>query len=713
GPLTAWDVATGKRLRRWNPPAGPSEWVKDRESGMDVVPSPDGRLIAWFFWRAPNYSNLPPGVFPPPPVIRRTAVVVADAATEKPLYRRTFEVGALDSFPFTGDGQRFLTTGDKLRVWDAPTGKELLALDCPSAYRCALTPDGRRSLVADANSRVRLWDLEAKKPAHELCNGRAYINSHTLESPQTFSADGKTVLLVSDSTLRLFDTTTGKEKSAPGHRSSIIPRFSADGRTLFTTCDEARCRWDLSGKEPVLRAHEPRRAWEGICGDRAVAHSGDGTIFVDRRDDRTCLRDTATGRVVRELEGAPGAFFGLFSPDASRVLVWHSSLLREDVDGIRLYDVRTGKSSGEFQTANAAGRSVEFSPDGRFVAWTDHAHSIHLHDAATGNPVRTLSPRRPPTKAECNYADLLFSPDGSYLIVTTYFREPLSKPDEADNWETLPTRVLRVADGREVAHFYLNPARTRRAGRLSCAACSPDARLLALAEEESGPVRVIEIAGGGVRAELAGHRDGVRGLAFSPDGKTLASGGADNVVFLWDVTGARTAQPAKAAGEPDPAAWWADLAADDARRAGAAIASFLRAPGPGVAFLKERLRPAEIPSKERLDRLIAGLDADTFAAREAAGRELARLGERAEAALRRAVKAGPSPEVSRRIDDLLDRLADSPPANVLCELRAIEALEFLGTSEAVRCLEEMVRGAPEAWQTRDARAALARLAARR
>src|SRR5262249_60227165 len=117
--------------------------------------------------------------------------------------------------------------------------------------------------------------------------------------------------------------------------------------------------------------------------------------------------------------------------------------------------------------------------------------------------------------------------------------------------------------------------------------------------------------------------------------------------------------------------------------------------------------------KERRGGRAAGRAGDTFAARGAAGGGLARLGERAEAALRRAVKAGPSPEVSRRIDDLLDRLADSPPANVLCELRAIEALEFLGTSEAVRCLEEMVRGAPEAWQTRDARAALARLAARR
>src|SRR6185312_14945802 len=102
---------------------------------------------------------------------------------------------------------------------------------------------------------------------------------------------------------------------------------------------------------------------------------------------------------------------------------------------------------------------------------------------------------------------------------------------------------------------------------------SPDNRLLAVAEKESGIVRLIEIASGKLRAEFAGHRHGVHGLAFAPDGKTLASGGEDNVVFLWDVTGARTLATVDKASANDLARWWSDLAAEDGKRAGVAAAS--------------------------------------------------------------------------------------------------------------------------------------------
>jgi WD40 repeat protein len=709
--VTRCDVATGKVLRRWEPPGPPSVWITAHERVTEGIPSPDGKLIAWLVCDVSDYSTLPVGVLRPGvPVPWPTVLVVTDTATGKPLYRQEFERKVLEGFTFSADGQQFMTGRGEFTAWDSATGEELFAVDTPGLsvlWRFAMSPDGGRAVIADGWSRVQLWDLDTRKVVHDLYPGFTYMASDTLESPQVFSADGKTLLLATDSTLRLFDTTTGKERVVPGHRTPVTPRFSADGRTLFTICGEATSRWDVSsGKEPALLAHEPRRDWKVL----AMTRSADGRLFLDDPERFVRVRDAATGRVLCELEGKRSAYFGTFSPDATRVLLWHSAEAGEDADPARIYDAATGKKTGEISPVNRAGYPV-FSPNGRLVAWAKQTNDVLLHDGATGELVRTLRSSEQLPKRECNDAHLLFSPDGEYLIVTTELDD--HKAAEVEPRDLLPTRIFHVRSGKEMMRFYSNPEKTNKAAPLSCAACSPDSRLLALAEKESGTVRVIELASGKVRLELAGHRHGVHALAFSPDGKTLASGGADNVVLLWDVAGTRTGVAVRTATEKDLAAWWNDLAAEDAKRAGDAVSSLIRTPGESVGFLKGRVRPVEPVDEKRLARLLAELDAETFEQREAASRELARLGERAEATVRRAIKEDAPPEAKRRLAELVERLEQRTiPPETLRLLRAVEALEHLGTPEARQLLEAVAGGASEARLTREARASLRRLAGR-
>ena len=127
-------------------------------------------------------------------------------------------------------------------------------------------------------------------------------------------------------------------------------------------------------------------------------------------------------------------------------------------------------------------------------------------------------------------------------------------------------------------------------------------------------------------------------------------------------------------------------------------------------MLKERLRPAESVTAKRLHKLLADLNADEFAVREAATRELEKLGERAEPALSAALKDRPALEVRKRIEELLRRLYGrklSPER--LRELRALRVLEQIGSTEARAVLQTLAKGPADARLTQEVKASLLRL----
>src|SRR5262249_10502751 len=160
----------------------------------------------------------------------------------------------------------------------------------------------------------------------------------------------------------------------------------------------------------------------------------------------------------------------------------------------------------------------------------------------------------------------------------------------------------------------------------------PDGRTLAVAARWKGDVRVWEVASR--RERFVFRNDGpITGLAFAPDGRTLAAASNDAPIYLWDVTGdlagRAPAWDAAVAGRLSD-----DLGSPDGGRALAAVQRLRANPAAAVPFLRARAKmPAGTREAVALKKLFADLEAADFRTRAKATATLAGYGEAVSEAL--------------------------------------------------------------------------------
>jgi hypothetical protein len=422
----------------------------------------------------------------------------------------------------------------------------------------------------------------------------------------------------------------------------------------------------------------------------SLAFAPDGrTLVSGGGDSQVTLWDVAAGQERDSFTVLPGFFNILgpgedsacaaFSPDGA-VLASGSGLgtvtLRSlpDLKEVRRFGVRRFPIS-----------SLAFAPDGKSLVTASGRGNepIRLWQTATGKELRAFMGQ--PFGIE----SVAFAPDGASVLsagLTAFY-----------TWDAATGKRLRQTQAHE--------------GKVHALALSADGKTVATGGEDR-LVRLWESATGKERARLIGHEGEVSSLAFSADGAVLVSGSDDTTVLVWDLTGTRSGSGPSAR---PPEALWQELGSDDAAVAYRAVQALAADPGRAVPFLTKRL--PSLPSLEReVGRLIADLDDAQFPVRESATRELEQAEQSAGPALRRALKAGVSLEVRRRIERLLSRLEEGQnlglPTATLRGLRAVEALERIGSREVQPILEALATRRPEDLLSRDAAAAARRLAKR-
>jgi hypothetical protein len=158
---------------------------------------------------------------------------------------------------------------------------------------------------------------------------------------------------------------------------------------------------------------------------------------------------------------------------------------------------------------------------------------------------------------------------------------------------------------------------------------------------------------------------------------------------------------------------WAELIGNDeegAKKALAGLVALSKSPRTAVPFLKERLKPVTPADPKKINQTIADLDSGNFQTREDAAKTLESLGPVAAPAMEKKLLDNIPLEVRKALEGILQRIDDrAMTSQELQSIRAIEALESIGTPEARAILENLAKGGTGAIVTDRAAIGLARL----
>ncbi len=275
------------------------------------------------------------------------------------------------------------------------------------------------------------------------------------------------------------------------------------------------------------------QTWQGAAPFDAAAFSPDGAHFATGDwDGKATIWNLKTGE--REQQLSQGQYVHAVAYDKSG-----ERLAAGSSDGsVHIYRAADGELIAKLDGHADAVLSVRFSPDGRWLLTSGYDNTARLWNLATGKTDQILRGHSWWVWAA------EFSPDGEQIVTA------------AQDGKAMVWRRSTAADRRRDASvrpqdFVKHTEFVKHRGPVYAAKFAPDGIAVATAGYDGrvllwnvGSTQGVDVARrldglpdpAANYMEFVGHRGPVRAVAFAPDGKTLATGGQDNVINVWDVS---------------------------------------------------------------------------------------------------------------------------------------------------------------------------------
>jgi WD40 repeat protein len=392
-----------------------------------------------------------------------------------------------------------LATGRRVVLWDIATGRRAgpdFVGTSNILYSIAFSPDGQ-TLAAGGASMIELWQTSDHRPIGHVTGPRGAVYS------VAFSRGGRMLASAgADWTIRIWHFPIGQQFGEPlgqyhGPVSSVA--ISSLGTTIASVGSSGRVYLYDRATGGLLRVMPSGlKRVDAIAfapNGRALAVAGAANTHAIR------LLDVATGQMIARLPVSGAVLSVAFNSDGSMLVSGGTDRV------VRLWNVATGKQSGELAGHRGAVYTVAFNPAGTEVASGSADRTVQLWNVRTQKGVQTIA------QPDAVFG-LAFSPNGRML---------------ASGGADATVRLWQLKKGRFVPALVL----TGDTGLVRSVAFSPDGRTLASASSDR-TIRVWDVASGSEIGEpLTGDTASVESVVFSRDGQFLVSGSDDGAVRLW------------------------------------------------------------------------------------------------------------------------------------------------------------------------------------